>query len=58
MNKPSDLKVMKSNAGYYVGRSQFDDEMGIDMPYSRESGYYPSKLLALDALDKDMYFRF
>ena len=31
----SELKVMHSNAGYYIGR---EDEVGA--PYSRESGYY------------------
>lgn len=31
----SELKVMHSNAGYYIGR---EDEFGA--PYSRESGYY------------------
>lgn len=34
----SELKVMHSRAGYYVGRSAEID--GIDMPYSRESEYF------------------
>ena len=39
----SDLKVMKSAAGFYIGRSCIDEEMpGFDQPYSRESGYYGS----------------
>ena len=33
----SELKVMHSAAGYYIGRSCFDE--GFEEPYSRESGY-------------------
>lgn len=32
----TDLKVLHSNAGYYIGRTDNGD------PYSRESGYYRS----------------
>ena len=39
-DRVSDLKVMKSGAGYYIGRSYWDEEFGFDGPYSRESGYY------------------
>ena len=40
----SELKVLKSAAGYYVGRScTEDDEPGFPMPYSRESGYFPTR---------------
>ena len=35
----SDLKVMHTPAGYYIGRTYFDLECGTDFPYSRESGY-------------------
>ncbi len=39
----SDLKVMRSAAGHYIGRSCVDPEMGGGaMPYSRESGYFGS----------------
>lgn len=41
----SGLKVMRSNAGYYLGRS---DEDGI--PYSRESKYYPT----FESAEKDL----
>lgn len=34
----SPLKVMKSRAGYYVGRSDSSD--GFEVPYSRDSGYF------------------
>ncbi len=39
MNNVSKLKVLKSNAGYYVGRTQHDDETGADWPYDRVTGY-------------------
>lgn len=35
----SELKVMQSAAGYYIGRSYFDLECECEFPYSRESGY-------------------
>ena len=35
----SELKVMKSNAGYYLGHSYHDEEIGYDLPYSRETDY-------------------
>lgn len=36
----SGLKVMRSAAGYYIGRTCEDPEMpGLEEPYSRESGY-------------------
>lgn len=38
----SDLKVMMSNAGYYIGRTCTED--GIEgIPYSRESEYYKTR---------------
>jgi hypothetical protein len=40
----SDLQVMQSAAGYYIGRSYLDVECGnSEFPYSRESGYYASE---------------
>lgn len=35
----SDLLVMQSAAGWYVGQVCSDDDIGILMPYSRESHY-------------------
>lgn len=52
----SPLKVMKSNAGYYVGRSCVDEDQ-CEQPYSRESGYYSTKEAAQSALDNNDYFR-
>ena len=47
--KVSGLKVMRSNAGYYIGRSMNDVEFG-DMPYDRKSMYFKSYQQACDAL--------
>lgn len=48
----SELKVMKSGAGYYIGRScTEDDDPGFPMPYSRESGYFASAEEAQTHLD-------
>lgn len=41
--KVSDLKVMQSAAGWYIGRSYWDEEFGFEGPYSRESGYYATE---------------
>ena len=41
--KVSALKVMRSNAGFYLGRTEYDEEFQVDLPYSRESGYYRNK---------------
>lgn len=38
--KVSELKVMKSAAGYYIGRSCVESGFPFEQPYSRESGYY------------------
>lgn len=46
----SDLKVMQSRAGWYIGRSCIED--GIEMPYSRESGYYPNPYIVQTLLDE------
>ena len=41
----SELKVMKSPAGYYLGTSK------ENIPYTRESGYFLTKDQAEEALD-------
>lgn len=52
----SELKVMKSAAGYYIGRSI--TEMGFPMPYSRESvEYYATQEEAQRALSDNTYTR-
>lgn len=52
----SQLKVLKSAAGYYIGRvCIFKD--GHEEPYSRESGYYDSNKSAEMALMNNDFFR-
>ena len=38
----SNIKVMKSNAGYYIGRT-YSDDYAEDFPYDRVSNYFQSK---------------
>ncbi len=45
-------KVLQSGAGYYIGT--FCDQDG---PYSRESGYYPTREAAQGDLEKGTFFR-
>jgi hypothetical protein len=52
----SDLIVMQSNAGYYIGRYTFDIVMNRWCPYSRDSiEYYPDEVSAKKALDNEDY---
>tara|TARA_R110000851_G_scaffold101934_1_gene218227 strand:+ start:644 stop:1096 length:453 start_codon:yes stop_codon:yes gene_type:complete len=52
MSQVSELQVMKSAAGYYIGRGYNDmGSTGYPFPYSRESGYYPTAQLAQTDLD-------
>ena len=48
----SELKVLRSGAGYYIGRQSLSEEGGIQFvePGTRESGYFPSEESARDAL--------
>jgi hypothetical protein len=40
----SELKVMRSNAGWYIGRTYTEEDYpNLPMPYSRESEYYSSE---------------
>lgn len=56
MSKISELKVMKSNAGFYIGKSIYDDYMKMDLPYSRNSiEYYGTKEEAQIALQTKSY---
>lgn len=35
---------MQSAAGYYIGRTYIDEEyFGAELPYSRDTGYFPTK---------------
>ena len=44
----SDFKVMKSNAGWYIGTTIHEE--GCDFPYTRETTYFPSLKQAEEAL--------
>ena len=46
----SDLRVLQSAAGYYVGRVEITEE-GYEFPFCRESGYYPTREKAESALE-------
>lgn len=47
----SELQVMHSAAGYYIG-TVYHDPDGFDEPGSRDSGYYPTREKAQEELDK------
>ena len=49
----TELQVLKSAAGYYIGYLCNDGS-----PYSRESGYYASESNAQHALDNDKFGRY
>ena len=50
----TDLKVMKSAAGYYIGRGFTEPDVPFEQPYSRDSlDYYPTREAAQYALDND-----
>ena len=49
--KVSEYKVMKSPAGYYVGKEYYDDDCKGWLPYSRNSDYYSSQKEAIRLLD-------
>ena len=42
----SELKILRSAAGYYIGRTCKEDGLPFEEPYSRESGYYPTEKAA------------
>jgi len=46
----SELRILQSAAGYYVGRVEISPE-GYEFPYCRESGYYPTREKAESALE-------
>ena len=50
MTNISEYKVLKSAAGYYVGRL-CQDEDGFWMPYDRASGYYATAEEAEEILE-------
>ena len=58
METISELEVMHSNAGWYIGRWYTEeDHPNLPMPYSRESGYYSSEESARTALKMENLMR-
>ena len=54
----TELKVCKSNAGYYVGTEYYDEDCGMYLPNSRNSvEYYATYLDADTALSNGSYTR-
>ena len=51
------IKVLRSNAGYYIGTECLDDDIGCEVPYERLSGYYPCRGSADVALAENDYSR-
>lgn len=47
----SELHVMESAAGFYLGRTYFDEECSANLPYSRQSGYFRDEATAKRALE-------
>ena len=44
------LQVLKSQAGWYIGRTSYDPELNMDVPYNRESDYFKTQSQAEQAL--------
>lgn len=55
----TDFKVMKSAAGFYIGRGCFPepDFPNLEHPYDRASGYFPTAEAAEEALESKKYWR-
>lgn len=52
----SELTVLQSNAGYYIGRLYYTSEDEYE-PYSRESTYMYNEKMAYDALKNNTYIQ-
>lgn len=48
----SDLQVLRSTAGFYIGTTYIDPESGWQEPGSRDSDYFVHKEQAMQALAK------
>lgn len=48
----SELKVLESAAGFYIGTTYTSSHMPWAAPYSRESGYFPTAEEAGQALEE------
>ena len=47
----SELKVLESGAGFYIGTTYKEPIYDMELPYSRVSGYYPTHKDAETALN-------
>lgn len=56
-NRITGPMVLMSAAGYYIGYTCFNTELGFEEPYSRESGYYKTFDEATLALDSGEFDR-
>lgn len=50
-------RVLRSGAGFYIGRLCWNQEGGYTEPFSRESGYYRHESDAQNDLDRNAYER-
>lgn len=53
----SELKVLRSAAGYYVGRQQYDQDMDAWIPHNRISLYMKKQAEAEKTLEKALEFK-
>jgi hypothetical protein len=47
----SDVQIMRSNAGYYIGTEYYEADFGTWFPHNRLSGYFKTRELAQKELD-------
>ena len=50
----SDVKVLRSAAGFYIGRT-YREAPGYEVPYDRQRGYWSTRGPAEEALKTGMY---
>lgn len=53
----SEIKVMRSAAGYYIGREQYQQGLAAWQPYNRLSGYMNDQQQAEKLLQKSLEFK-
>ena len=53
--KGLEVKVLKSNAGYYIGTTKEDEEFCCEMPNCRLSSYYKDEKTAQKELEEKKF---
>lgn len=53
----SEIKVMRSAAGYYIGREQYENGLAAGQPFNRLSGYMKDQQQAEKLLQKSLEFK-